>query len=170
MVMVVNGALVTLEQYLTTSYSPEREYVDGALREIHGGEAPHSKVQLNLVLAFDRMRPALHIWPKQRLRTGPSRVRVPDLCITLEDPRSPIFEGPPFVCIEIVSARDAAGDLLEKLEEYAAMGARHVWVVDPPRRKAYAYREGALEEVAGGQFETREPQILLPLAEVFYGL
>jgi len=171
MVRDVNAALVSLEDYLAASYSPDREYVDGAVREIHGGEAPHSKVQLNLVLAFDRLRPNLHIWPKQRVRTGPSRVRVPDLCITLDDPRSSIFEGPPFLCIEIVSARDGASDLLEKLEEYAAMGVRHIWVLDPRRRKAYASFRTAglvLEEI--GRLAAGEAGVSLDLNEVFRGV
>ena len=37
--------LVSLEEYLDTAYSPDREYVDGAIVERHVGERPHSLAQ-----------------------------------------------------------------------------------------------------------------------------
>jgi Uma2 family endonuclease len=88
----------------------------------------------------------------------------------LEDPRTDILEAPPLICIEILSPADSMCDLMKKLEEYAAMGVRNIWVVDPRRRKAYTYRNRKLEEVAEGRLETEQPKIVLPLDEVFLDL
>ena len=48
------------------------------------------------------------------------------------------------------------------------MGVPHIWVADPGRRKAYVYRNGGL--IAVERLETEDPQISLPLDEVFYDL
>src|SRR5580765_5603091 len=143
----MNTTLVSLEEYLDTSYSPDREYVDGVVVERHVGERPHSKVQKNLITVFDRRYPNLDVWPEQRVRTAVARWRIPDVCVTIEDPGTHVFETPPFVCIEILSRSDNASDLLEKLEEYAALGVPNIWVIDPHRRKAFTYEDRSLREV-----------------------
>jgi Uma2 family endonuclease len=98
------GALVSLEDYLNTSYSPDREYVDGIIVERHVGERPHSLVQKNLIIYLQTRYPDLFVWPEPRVRTVPGRrSRVPDVCATVDDPRADVFDGPPFVSIEILS-------------------------------------------------------------------
>jgi len=99
------------------------------------------------------------------MRTSPKKVRIPDICITLEDPGVDVFETPPLLCIEILSADDDVSELLEKLEEYVAMGVPHNWVVDPKRRKAYTYAANCLQEVTGAELTAGE--ISIPLTEVF---
>jgi Uma2 family endonuclease len=70
---------------------------------------------------------------------------------------------------EILSRRDEISNVLEKLEEYAAAGVRYIWVVDPRRKKAFAY-DGALREVTSAFATTEEPLVELPLADAFLGL
>ena len=41
------GVLMSLEQYLATDYSPDREFVDGVVTERYVGELPRSVVQRN---------------------------------------------------------------------------------------------------------------------------
>ena len=77
------GALVSLEEYLNTSYSPDREYVDGVVVERDVGEKPHSCVQSNLVFYLRQRYPLLFVWPEQRVRTSARRTRIPDVCVTL---------------------------------------------------------------------------------------
>jgi Uma2 family endonuclease len=164
----MNATLVSLEEYLNTSYSPDREYVDGAVVERNLGEFPHSTVQSNFVHFLRQRYPHLRVLPEQRVRTTAKRTRVPDVIVTQEKPAAGVFETPPFICIEILSACDAVSDLFERLDEYAAMGVLNIWVADPGRRKAYAYRNAGLLEV--DRFETEQPRILLPLDEVFHDL
>src|SRR6266566_9908603 len=136
----MSTVLVSLEEYLDTAYSPDREYVDGVVLERHVGERPHSRVQSNVVFGLEQRYPNLFVWPEQRVRTIPNRrSRVPDVCVTLEDPGIDVFEAPPLIVVEILSRRDEMTDVLEKLDEYVAFGVPHIWVIDPRRKKAFTY-------------------------------
>ena len=159
------AALVSAEEYLNTSYSPDREYVDGVVVEREVGERPHSRVQSNLIYFFRQRYPQLFVWPEQRVRTVPGkRWRIPDVCVTLDDPTIDVFEAPPFLCIEILSAEDRISRILEKLEEYQTFGVRHIWVLDPRRKKAFTY-DGSLREVSGEIITAADAS--LPLSEIF---
>lgn len=167
--MSMNAVLTPIEEYLETDYSPDREFVDGAVVERHVGEKPHSRVQSNLNFFLRSRYPGLFVWPEQRVRTIRNRCRIPDICVTVHEPATDVFETPPAICIEILSRRDEISNVLEKLEEYAAAGVGYIWVVDPRRKKAFAY-DGALREVTGAFVTTGEPLVELPLADVFQGL
>lgn len=167
--MDMSTALVSLEEYLDTAYSPDREYVDGAIVERHVGERGHSLTQKNAVIYLQTVYPQLFVWPEQRVRTVPGRrSRVPDVCVTLEDPHTDVFEAPPLIVIEILSRRDEMSDVLEKLEEYAGFRIPHIWVADPRRRKGFRFREGRLEEVS--EFIAEDLKVRLALEEVFRGV
>ena|SRR5579883_626439 len=162
------AAFVSAEEYLGTSYSPDREYVDGIVVEREVGERPHSRVQANLIRFLEQRYPTLFAWPEQRLRTvAGRRWRIPDVCVTLDDPGIDVFHEPPFLCVEIVSNDDRMSRVLEKLKEYRTLGVRHIWVIDPRLKKAFTYT-GALNEVEGDELTAGE--IRLPLSEVFYRL
>jgi Uma2 family endonuclease len=165
----MSTVLVSLEEYLNTAYSPDREYVDGEIVRRNVGERPHSRVQGNLIVFLDRRCPQMFIWPEQRVRTVPGRrCRVPDVCVTLEDPRIDVFEAPPLLCIEILSKKDRRSRVLAKCEEYAAFGVRYIWVVDPRRKMAFTYENGRLEEVKADALTAGHIRLLLE--EVFRGL
>ena len=164
----VSTVLVSLEEYLNTAYSPDREYVDGLVMERHVGERRHSLVQSNVVFSLRQRHGNLFVWPELRVRSVPNRrSRVPDVCVTLEDPGTDVFEAPPLIVVEILSRRDEMTDVLEKLDEYAAFGVPNIWVIDPRRKKAFTYEGGRLQEVAGGALSAGTHQIRLPLEEVF---
>lgn len=161
----MSTTLVPLEEYLHTDYSPDREYVDGVIVERNVGKRPHSKVQANFTRFLANRYPAFDVWPEQRVRTSPRRVRIPDVCLTFEDPGTDVFEVPPFLCIEILSPDDAIGNLVKKLDEYLDMGVPHIWVADPIRKKAFTYSRGHLEEVQGPELQAGN--IVIPLTEAF---
>jgi Uma2 family endonuclease len=166
----MSTTLVSLEEYLDTAYSPDREYVDGEVVERNVGERPHSFAQSNIIVAVRSGYRHVFVWPEQRVRTVPGRrSRVPDICITLEDPQIDVFETPPFIVIEILSKRDEMSNVLEKLEEYAAFGVPNIWLLDPRRKKAFRFQDGCLEEVHDALVAS-EPQLRLPLEAVFQGL
>jgi len=127
--------MVSLEHYLDTSYSPDREFVDGVVVERDVGERPHS--------------------------------RVPDLCVTLSDPREDVLTRPPFLCVEILQ-RESATDLFEKLGEYGAMGVPHVWVIDPRTRHAFTYVGSKRQRITAPSLSAGD--ISIPLEEVFFHL
>jgi Uma2 family endonuclease len=164
-------ALVTIEEYLQTSYSPDREYVDGVIVERHVGERPHSLVQANVVFALRQRHPGIYVWPPLRVRTVSNRSRVPDICVTLEDPGTDVLETPPFIAIEILSRRDEMSNVIEKLEEYAAIQTPYIWLLDPRRKKAFTFSGfSRLEEITGTTLSTTAGEIWLTTEEVFLGL
>lgn len=166
----MSTTLVSLEEYLETAYSPDREYIDGVVVERNVGEWPHSLTQSNIIFCVRSEYPNVFVVPEQRVRTVPGRrSRVPDICIILENPQIDVFEMPPFVVIEILSKRDEMSNVLEKLEEYAAFGVPNIWLVDPRRKKAFRFQDGRLEEVHDA-LVTLAPELRLPLETIFHGL
>jgi Uma2 family endonuclease len=164
-------ALISMAEYLDTTYEPDAEFVEGVVVERNLGERPHSLVQSNILFVLRRDHPKCIVLVEQRVRTVPGRcVRTPDVCLTLEDPQIDVFEAPPFICIEVLSKRDERGDLINKLHEYASFGVPNIWVVDPRKQKAFAFTAGNLVEVQADALVTANPEIRLPLEEVFRGL
>lgn len=68
--MDMGTALVSLVEYLDTAYSPDREYVDGAIVERHVGERTLSLAQKNVVIYLQTSYPRLFVWPEQRVPDG----------------------------------------------------------------------------------------------------
>jgi Uma2 family endonuclease len=166
------AALVSVEEYLHTSYEPDCDYVDGAVVERNVGERDHSMCQGNLLAFFRALAKKLDIYPfvEQRVQVRPERFRVPDICVTRGIPQEQIFRTPPLIVIEVLSPDDRIGYMRTKIEDYLNFGVRHVWIVDPESRRAYVCTKGGLEEIRDGSLRTEEPRIELPLAEIFADL
>src|ERR1700682_947782 len=131
---MASGILISIEEYLDAAYSPDREYVDGAIVERNVGERPHSIVQRNFIVALGTSYAGFCVLPECRVRTLDGRCRVPNVCVLLEDPGTDVVEIPPFLVIEILSRRDAMTDVLEKLEEYRAAGVLNIWLIAPGKK------------------------------------
>ena len=163
------ATLVSMEEYLATSYRPDRDYVDGELQERNLGEWPHSRTQGRL-LAFLFQRESqwgIRVVPEQRVQVSATRFRIPDICAVLaSDPIQPIVKQAPFLCVEILSKEDTVSRLNDRLIDYFRMGVRYVWVIDPPKQRAYIYTEGHMVEALDGLLRTQDPDIVVPLAEI----
>lgn len=161
--------LISVEQYLASSYEPDCDYVDGQLEERNMGEWDHANLQATVV-TYLRVRyetAGVLILSELRLRVTPTRFRVPDLCVFLSDPEEKIPSKPPFLCIEILSPEDRMSRIETRINDYLAMGVPYVWVLDPETRQAFtATAKEGLREVKSGVLQTVEPVIELPLAEV----
>jgi Uma2 family endonuclease len=104
----------------------------------------------------------------QRVQVSPTRFRVPDVCVLpASGPRDPIVRQAPFLCVEILSRDDTVTRLNEKLSDYFQMGVRYVWVLDPLTKRAFCYTPGEMHEVLDGTLRTQDPEITVPLADVF---
>src|SRR5579864_9477966 len=103
---MATGALVSVEEYLHTSYRPDCEYVDGVILERNLGASDHSRIQISFGAYFyvREKQWRLRVFPEQRVQVKATRFRVPDLCVMLgPGPFEPIIRTPPFICIEILS-------------------------------------------------------------------
>lgn len=119
--------MLPVERYLSTSYRPDREYVDGEVVERNLGEKPHSSTQRRVIAWFLREHPELEalLFPEQRVQVSPTRFRVPDICVLRseeDDPR--IVRNAPLLCIEVLSKDDSLNSIRTRIDEYLAMGLR----------------------------------------------
>jgi Uma2 family endonuclease len=166
---MATGTLVSVEEYLNTSYSPDCDYVDGQIVERNVGEKEHSRLQflLSLYLGAREKQWGVVGFTEQRVQVTPSRFRVPDICVVLApEPDEPIFHSPPFLCIEILSREDRFTVMQEKIDDYLNFGVKYVWVIDPTTRKAHVYSATGISEAKDGILRTSNPDITVPLAEI----
>ena len=160
------STLVPVEEYLSTSYDPDCDYVDGELEDRNVGKKSHAKAQSNLLLALRIHYPSLFVVVEQRTRVSATRYRVPDVCAMLAEPDEEVFTEPPFLCIEILSRDDSMNDMQERIDDYLAFGVPHVWVVNPRKWRAFQYSGDGMREAKDGILRTANPAIVVPLLEL----
>ena len=160
---------MTVEEYLHTSFDgPDPEYVDGEIVERHLGSVRHSKAQRRVISFFSRLgdRHAVHPFPGLTLRISATRCRVPDMAVYFgSEPEEDFPSTPPDVVVEIVSEDDRYSQILEKLAEFHAWGAKHIWLADPGTRTLSVYDRAGLHDVPS--FELPELGATLSRAEIF---
>jgi Uma2 family endonuclease len=141
---------ISEEEYLTTSYSPDCDFVDGVVLERPLGQFDHANLQRVLVGLFfvhEQEWGVLGL-PEQRLRVRPRKYRVPDLLVLpLDYDRAQVVTIPPLLCIEIVSPDDRLPRILERCWEYNEMGVPETWIFDPETKRAFVAKDHAVTEV-----------------------
>ncbi len=165
---MATGSPVTIHEYLSTSYRPDCDYVDGTVLERHLGEYDHARLQgAVLYYYFNRRKEwGIDVVPEQRVQVAATRFRVPDVCV-IADAGQPeqIFRTPPLICIEILSKDDRLSEMQERVDDYLKFGVGHVWILDPSRRKAWRCTADGMHEVT--ELRTEQPSTLVPLAALF---
>ena len=167
------AALISVEEYLRTTYEPDCDYVDGELVERNVGELEHSGLQTEIVYCFRSQRRAwkVHAYVAQRVQVKSTRFRVPDVCVVrAPKPTEPVFRMPPFICIEVLSKKDSLENIQSKIDDYLNFGVPYVWVINPRTRRAWVYTADAIVEAKDGILRTENPAIVVPLADLFAGL
>src|SRR5258708_13738005 len=120
--------LMTVEEYLRTSFEDgDCEYVDGEIVEKNMGEYGHADIQGELVFLLRSLRSkpglnTLKAMPEVRIRTGPSRYRVPDVAVWLQgETGQRIPTLPPFFAIEILSPDDRMTRVKIKISDHPSI-------------------------------------------------
>ena len=161
---------VSVEQYLSTVFEHDCEYVDGVIEESDLGEFEHSFLQLFLgsIFVTHRAEWGVVAVSEQRVQTQPDHFRVPDLTILRTGtPRERILTHPPLLVIEIQSPEDTLRRTAAKAAEYLAFGIEHVWIIDPAARVAYRGTASGLELVRSGELTISLTPIRIVLADLF---
>lgn len=145
---------VPLEEYLSGSYSPDAEYIDGRVEERKMGENDHSAWQEAICAWFrtQTQEAGIRVRPELRVQVDAYCFLVPD--VTLLDRSRPIEQivtHPPIAVFEILSPGDSLQRLMKKFERYEKMGIRNILILDPDGT-AYRYRDGRLETLAETKF------------------
>ncbi|HTB12026.1 MAG TPA: hypothetical protein VK752_10655 [Bryobacteraceae bacterium] len=77
---------------------------------------------------------------EQRVQVTPHRFRIPDICVLHAD-----------------------APIIERLDDYLAMGVANVWVIDPRLRRGYRYTSDGFLEAKDGVLRTGTPDLSVPL-------
>jgi Uma2 family endonuclease len=120
----------SIEEYLNTSYHPDREFVDGLIVERNLGERTHSVPQRELIVHFATrsVEFGIKVYPGVRVQVSPTRIRVPDVTVIERSQfQGEIFTSPPHLCIEILSKDHTVEGVQEKINDYLRFGVPYVW-------------------------------------------
>lgn len=159
---------ISVCEYLRTSYSPDREYVDGAVLERNWGDGPHALMHghLTATLANYEDPGGFTALISLTIRISETKYRVADVCLLRKsEPYESIPKVAPLLCIEILSPEDGMSAMMEKVDDYLRMGVAKVWLIDPRRRKAYEADTSGYRSVE--QLQVPETEIRLAISEAF---
>lgn len=165
---MASSTLISVSEYLKTTYRPDRDLIDGRIEERNVGEHDHAALQAALILWFGQHQQEwnIEVLPEQRIQISPTRFRVPDVCVvSLHQPVEQILTRPPLVCIEILSPEDTMRRMQERIDDYRKLGVENIWLFDPGTRRGYDCRpSGWLEKT---EFEVPNTPIRVNLADMF---
>ncbi len=171
---VVGSGLLTMAEYLQTSFRPDCDFVDGRVEERTLGETEHGLLQMEVGFWFRSRRAEwkVRVIAELRTRVGASRVRIPDITVAYDDAAisEQVRVTPPLIAIEILSPQDRLPRVLVRLEDFWKMGIKNVWLLDPAERVAFVYAEAGLKRVETSKLEVEQTPIYLDLVQVFAGL
>ncbi|MDP9039411.1 MAG: Uma2 family endonuclease [Acidobacteriota bacterium] len=158
---------IPVSEYLSTHYDPDRDYVDGELRERNVGQWDHARVQWLLALWFGTHEREWSIVgsTEQRTRVSPSRIRIADLAILRPGTQQDVLTDPPLLIIEILSPDDTYSELQERCEDYRAMGVQTIWIIDPKTRSGRMCTGS--DWIAAERLEVPGTRIYVELAPLF---
>ncbi len=155
---------VRVEDYLSTVYRPDVDYVEGLLEERNMGEKDHGKLQFRIASLMMKL-PGVFAFIETKIQISATRFRVPDVCVYLDaEPDEQVFTTTPALCVEILSPEDRMVRTLGVVQDYLAMGVPQVWVLDPWTRRAYVADGIGLREVTR---QIGRDRLILDVASIF---
>lgn len=167
---MATATLVSLAEYLSNTYEPDCDYVDGVLEERNLGQQEHSNLQTELAFWFRLHRDRLKVKAlvEQRLRLHSTKFRVPDVSVfELPAPEEAVPSMPPYICIEILSPDDTMKRMQDRFDDYVEFGVANIWAIEPTMKRAWVIRREGHFEVLDGVLRTGDGRVELPLAELF---
>lgn len=140
-------AHISLADYLDIDFRPDREFIDGEIRERNVGKTEHARVQALLAGWFGNHEEdwGIKVGTEWRVRVSEDRVRVPDLAVVYAGPQPDVLIEPPLLIIEILSPDDTYSDLQERSQDYREMGGDY----GLDRRSEDAHRTGVFRRRLG---------------------
>ena len=161
-------AYVPLDVYLSSSFEPDAEYVDGVIEERPMGEWSHADWQAAILEFFRGRRKEWKIRaaPELRIQVRPANYRVPDVTVLDRNlPVEQIITHPPIAVFEILSPEDTIARMMVKLEQYEKMGIGTILVLNP-NGQHFRYRGGALQPLIETAFDLPGSACRFDLAEI----
>lgn len=161
--------LISLEEYLTSSYSPDREYRNGLVMERNLGTKAHSRLQTALAAYFHRRRKQwrIEVFAEMRIRVRQDWYPIPDVCVYAEPfPDEEVPSRPPQLWIEILSPDDRMAEVWRKADELIANGVPYVWIIDPETLESELRTPSGIQSVPDKTLRLEGSPIVIPFREV----
>ena len=164
---MATGALVSEQEYLSTTYKPSCDFIDGVLRQKPMPTWKHSLVQGHLTALINRFGEFLAGSEfTVKIRTG--EYLVPDVAVQRRDYiQDPYAIDPIHLCAEILSSQDRFSVAIAKCEEYHAWGVGITWIIDPESRRAWEFCKGDLPTEVMSSGSLTAGVICVSLADLF---
>ena len=162
--------LVSVEEYLNTTYRPDVDYVDGEIEERNLGEFDHGDLQsaINALLRAHQKEWDVRVVVETRTQVSPTRFRVPDVCIVSAAlDRERIIRTPPLLCVEVLSPRDTFKAMRKRVQDFFDMGVKDVWIFNPETRTAHACTPSTMTEHRTGILRVPGTRIELSIEQAF---
>jgi Uma2 family endonuclease len=160
---------VSLDDYLSTDYEPDCEYLDGIVEERNVGKRKHSRTQAILAAKLQREIESgrFEVLVEQRVQLSPSKIRIPDVCVITSDNTDEVIQSPPAIWIEILSPEDRWTRVQAKIDDCRRFGVAHLWIIDPYSRQAWsATQTQAMTEMLDGRLHAQFPQLDIKLEDI----
>lgn len=142
--------MLTAKEFIDLGDDPHGarcELVRGRIEVNHGPLPPHSFTETMLSTLLDgHIAENDHGELYGRVNTilGDRDVRRPDLVFVAKEQRhlatERAIEGPPDLCVEIISPTSVKRDREDKFRQYESAGVPHYWIVEPLAHTFEAYR------------------------------
>jgi Uma2 family endonuclease len=146
---IISTAKMTAEQFLQLGEDPpgvRLELVDGEVAVSPSLTPEHSYTDIALtqfLARYIRAQQLGRLYGDVSIIFGYHDVRRPDLIYFSKDRLHLIgkkaMEGPPDLCVEILSPSSTEIDRKDKFEQYEQGGVAHYWIVDPENKSIEAY-------------------------------
>jgi Uma2 family endonuclease len=147
------ATLVSLDEYLNTSYEPDMEFVDGALVRRNVGTQLHSLLHAIVAGHFREYRKShgIKVFVEARLLVDAAtrRHRIPDVMV-LNTPyrRGKVVVDAPAIIVEIKSPDDTFDDIVSRCFDYEKLRVGNILVMDPDNKRAWLFNQGTLQLLA----------------------
>jgi Uma2 family endonuclease len=178
-------AVLTADDYfnLPEEFRERYELVNGRMVRRRMAHCSHQRHAFKLAVAlelFSEARGEGFVLPEWdcRVTRNPDTVRIPDVVFVPDTrvsrrhgPYPECLDGAPDLAFEVRSKGMSEREMLEKVDQYLANGARVVWVARPEKRTLTIYRAGELAKVLTEDDDLEERDLLpgfrYPLRRLF---
>ena len=173
--MGTTATLISLDEYLNTSYAPDMEFVDGVLVRRNAGAQLHGMLQIIVGVFFAQYRKSHRVraFAETRLRMDISGAyRVPDVMV-VEIPyqKGKVVTDAPAVVVEIKSPDDTFDEIVNRCFEYEKLAVGNILTMDPDNKRAWLFQHGNLNLLTGDSIPLNLPRqqltIDFPFAQMF---
>jgi Uma2 family endonuclease len=163
------GTLLSVEEYLNTSYSPDMEYRDGVLVERNVGEKEHARLQALLARFFGNHEEEwnIEVYSELRIKVRDKWYPIPDVCIYDSDFEGRVPAHPPLLWIEVLSPDDRMSQVWKRAEELIQNGVPYIWIIDPDTLESELRTAAGPQKVEDQTLRLPNSPIVVPLREVW---